>query len=91
MRTLTPGQASPSLPSLPFLLDLIDQFHHMQLNLMQEHEIAYGFHPRKIINPQVISVKWQEKKIYWSWFWKGQERRKQGNDVTSGGFLNFEP
>lgn len=30
---------------------------------MQEREIAYGFHPRKIINPQVISVKWQEKEI----------------------------
>lgn len=30
---------------------------------MQEHEIAYGFHPGKIINPQVILVKWQEKEI----------------------------
>lgn len=60
MRMLTPGQASPSLL---FPQDLIDRFHHMQLNLMQEHEMAYGFHPTKIIDPQVISVKWEEKKI----------------------------
>lgn len=60
MRMLTPGQASPSLF---FPQDLIDRFHHMQLNLMQEREMAYGFHPRKIIDPQVISVKWEEKKI----------------------------
>lgn len=29
---------------------------------MQECERAYGFDPRKIIEPQVISVKWKEKK-----------------------------
>lgn len=52
-----------TLPSLLFPQDLIDRFHHTQLNFMQEREIAYGFHPRKIINPQVISVKWQEKEI----------------------------
>lgn len=56
---LTPSQASPSLL---FPQDLIDRFHHMQLNLMQEHEMAYGFHPRKIIDTRVISVKWEEKR-----------------------------
>jgi len=35
----------------------------VQLNLIQECERAYGFHPRKIIDPQVISVKWEEKEI----------------------------
>lgn len=60
MRTLSPGQV---LPSLLFPQDLIDRFHHMQLNLMQEHEIAYGFHPSKIIDPQVISVKCEGKSI----------------------------
>lgn len=38
---------------------------------MQEHEIAYGFHPRKIINPQVISVKWHQKKSIVGLFLEG--------------------
>lgn len=54
MRTLSPGKISPFVLS-PH--DLIDQFHHLQLNCTQERKVAYGFHPRKIIDPQVISVK----------------------------------
>lgn len=50
---------------------------------MQEHETAYGFHPRKIINPQVISVKWQEKKYSEVVFGRDKRRRKQENYVTS--------
>lgn len=89
MRTLSPGQASPSLL---FPQDLIDRFHHMQLNLMQEHEMAYGFHPSKIIDPQVISVKCEEKKKHGGVvFGRDKKRKKEGNDFTSGSFLNFEP
>lgn len=75
MRTLTPGQASLSLL---FPQDLIDRFHHTQLNLMQEHEMAYGFHPRKIIDPQVISVKWEEKKYSGVGFGRDKKGRRRG-------------
>lgn len=58
----------------------------MQLNLMQECERAYGFDPRKIIEPQVISVKWEEKKYSGAAFGRDNKRRKEGNDFTSGSF-----
>lgn len=88
MRMLNPGQTSPSLL---FRQDLIDRFHHMHPNLMQEREMAYGFHRRKIIDPQVISVKWEEKKYSGVVFGRDKKTRKEGNDFTSGSFLNFEP
>lgn len=88
MRTLSPGQA---LPSLLFPQDLIDRFHHMQLNLMQEHEIAYGFHPSKIIDPQVISVKCEEKSMVGLFLEGTRKGRRKGMISPPVAFWTLSP